>query len=736
MDMVTQPQDQVVFHMTGKPAGDGLLPLNNLLRPALLAPYADLAALRYDFPLVLRDDVEQPDAQPHFVASLSALTSEVLGDLAPRGPEGERLRRHVLRLEREIRVLLHEGGAGRLSELWAAAAERIGQADDPEVAQVLSRIAGALHVDGELVDCSARLPARFFHHAWLSVRAEKARAFHAQVDALVRKLSDILRAALMRSAAGQRPAALRSAMGAPHADTFDFEAMSRLVTRSVPQEDLPRARRERIAQALDVLRAQRFYPRAHDEQRDAFMFEFTSCASAAAAYRARMPHLVDLVKAIAIGELEAAGRYVDADHDPFFARYDAETLTAADLALFPDYLVSIPADRSDAPENAGLLGLLSAGMPLKVLVEAVDLLEDGAGGAAQFAFGVRSTRLATTAMGLGGMFVLQAASSNLYGLRDRVRHGMRCSLPALFCVYPGSATPAADLPAYLTAAAAMQGRAFPAFSYDASAGDNWATRFSLENNRERESDWPQDDVTYEDENLQRVTVQTAFTFADFALCDRRYARHFALVSRARWNQAMVPAAQWLELPEAQQSERVPYVLAVDPEARLQRVIVDQRLMQATRRCQLLWRRLQEHAGINDAYASALLARERAAWEAQRQLPPSADAPAVAAEPAPAIPVPAIAATPLEAAPQETPRDDAWIETARCPSCNECQTINPRMFAYNENKQAFIKDITAGTYRQLVEAAEACQVAIIHPGLPRDPAEPGLAELLERAAPFR
>jgi hypothetical protein len=59
-----------------------------------------------------------------------------------------------------------------------------------------------------------------------------------------------------------------------------------------------------------------------------------------------------------------------------------------------------------------------------------------------------------------------------------------------------------------------------------------------------------------------------------------------------------------------------------------------------------------------------------------------------------------------------------------------------MFAYNENKQAYIKDITAGTYRQLVEAAEACQVAIIHPGLPRDPNEPGLSELLERAAPFR
>jgi len=59
-----------------------------------------------------------------------------------------------------------------------------------------------------------------------------------------------------------------------------------------------------------------------------------------------------------------------------------------------------------------------------------------------------------------------------------------------------------------------------------------------------------------------------------------------------------------------------------------------------------------------------------------------------------------------------------------------------MFAYDERKQAYLKDISAGTYRQLVEAAESCQVAIIHPGKPRDPNEAGLTELLERAAPFR
>jgi hypothetical protein len=44
-------------------------------------------------------------------------------------------------------------------------------------------------------------------------------------------------------------------------------------------------------------------------------------------------------------------------------------------------------------------------------------------------------------------------------------------------------------------------------------------------------------------------------------------------------------------------------------------------------------------------------------------------------------------------------------------------------------------VNAGTYRQLVEAAESCQLGIIHPGKPLNPAEPDLEELRERAAPF-
>jgi ferredoxin len=725
-------QDQLLFHTTGQRTGAGLLPVEDAdLRPALMAPYRDLTRLRHDFPLVL---IDEPGADG-CALPLSTVVSRLAAELAPRGLEGERLRRHLLRLEREIRRAVLQGETGTLSGLWKDAAARVGADADPAVARVLVQAGESLKVDGVLVDCDERLPARLLTQAWRHAQLAKGRAFRSAVDALMRRLSDIRRAAWVHSQAGQQPQALREAVGGAHRDVFDFDAMSRLVARRAPADELPPARRERIEWALRVLSSQAFWPgeRAPSPLPDGFVF--TDCASAAEAYRARLPAVVELVKALAVAELEAEGRYREAEHDALFARYDAAALTPADLALLPDSLVCIPPDRNDAPENAALLDMLSAGMPVKVLVQVSDLLEEASIGTGHFAFGVRAARLATTAMGLGGMFVMQAASASLPALRDDVARGMASRSPALFAVFAGSPAPAGDLPRTLTAAAAQESRAFPAFTYDAAAGTNWATRFSLAGNRDPEADWPQETFEYADEALQRVVTPLRFTYADFALTDRRHAAHFAAVPRARWHEGMVPAADWLALDEATAAQRLPYLLAVDAGDHLQRVLVDARLMRATRACLLLWHRLQEHAGIHDSHAERALAAERARHAAKVAAAPVAAPVATASAPpaeTAAAPAPSVAPAEVAAAP---PSDEAWIETARCPSCNECQQINPRMFAYNDNKQAYIKDIQAGTYRELVEAAESCQVAIIHPGKPRNPNEPGLEELIERAKPF-
>jgi pyruvate-ferredoxin/flavodoxin oxidoreductase len=93
-----------------------------------------------------------------------------------------------------------------------------------------------------------------------------------------------------------------------------------------------------------------------------------------------------------------------------------------------------------------------------------------------------------------------------------------------------------------------------------------------------------------------------------------------------------------------------------------------------------------------------------------------------------------------AAPAEDDDDDElvmepYIETARCTSCDECTNINKKLFAYDENKQAYIKDARAGTFAQIVQAAEKCTAEIIHPGTPLNKKEKNLDKWIERAKPF-
>jgi hypothetical protein len=86
--------------------------------------------------------------------------------------------------------------------------------------------------------------------------------------------------------------------------------MSRLLGGAV-RDPLPAARRARIETALATLRAQRFFtdPKAGAPAAVGRLpFRFDNCAAAAAAYRERLPALVEVVKALAIAELEAEGR--------------------------------------------------------------------------------------------------------------------------------------------------------------------------------------------------------------------------------------------------------------------------------------------------------------------------------------------------------------------------------------------------------------------------------------------
>lgn len=169
--------------------------------------------------------------------------------------------------------------------------------------------------------------------------------------------------------------------------------------------------------------------------------------------------------------------------------------------------------------------------------------------------------------------------------------------------------------------------------------------------------------------------------------------------------------------------------------------------------QVIARRMAEgllRTGDGSQTVSELLAKA----QTMEALPPL-DLPALGGEPAPPAGAsldnhetsvtptaePVKAAAEVTAVAEDDDEDDdftteAYIESARCTTCNECTNLNGKMFVYNDLKQAVIADASAGTFQQLVKAAEACPVEIIHPGTPLNPKEKDLDKWVQRAEAFQ
>jgi hypothetical protein len=718
-------------------------------QPALFGAYREVSKLRYDFPLVLVEG--DSGAEP--VESLADIMDAVLQEVAPRGDSGEQTRLQVLGLEQEIRTLVAGGREGTLSALWdAALRKRVAstpKAVRKELTANLLRARAALQYDGEVAGYDSHLPARLLTHLWKAGRQADDERLHDRLRLLSRKLHDILQVDYLHSDGARDARQLESSMGSADAELFDFREMSEILKTAPVGEPIPESRRRRIQEALSVLDSQRFvgHRRRAGGKRGAgapFSFEFDSCGKALAAFRKRLPDMATLIRAISIAELEIANQYDESQHDSFFSDFDESSLGPGDLALFPSYLVFLPDGANSAAGQGALLELIRSGLPAKVLALSHDILEDLPLEAGELSFGVRGQQLASMALGLNSVFVLQASGSSLYRLRESVLRGLSGDRPALFSVYSGANSDGVE--PYLRAAAATDARAFPCFVFDPDAGGDWASRFSLDSNPQADRDWPSQTLKYEDSGHNRLSDDISFTLVDFAASDSRHAFHSECIPRDEWSEELVPVSDFLDMDPHAAENRVPYVLLIDDSNTLQRAVVDEKLIDGARRCRDSWRSLQELGGIHNSHAASLLADARESWEEEKERLLAERAARGTQEPAGAAsPAPQAADTPeqtteapaVEAQP-EAPAidpDEPWIETPRCTTCNECTDLNSRMFAYNDDMQAYIADPDAGTYRQLIEAAESCQVCIIHPGKPRNPDEPGLEELIERAEPF-
>ena len=151
---------------------------NTPLRPALFAQFHDLSKLRYDFPLLLLNDLNGSQ----WVTSLADLIDEKLQKIAPKDVQGKEIRRQVLHLEDKIRQLVKQGQTSSLSLLWEEAKLSLLTESDKSVQQRLNKniekVQANLTFEGEVVDCNSILAKQFFNHAWQYSQHHNASLHH------------------------------------------------------------------------------------------------------------------------------------------------------------------------------------------------------------------------------------------------------------------------------------------------------------------------------------------------------------------------------------------------------------------------------------------------------------------------------------------------------------------------------------------------------------------------------
>jgi pyruvate-ferredoxin/flavodoxin oxidoreductase len=376
--------------------------------------------------------------------------------------------------------------------------------------------------------------------------------------------------------------------------------------------------------------------------------------------------------------------------------------------------------------------------------------------------------LSLIAMAHRNVYVLQSSQAAPSHLLGGVLRGLQSHYPAVFMLHSpcppehglgdDAATEAAKL--------ALETRAYPVMSYDPAEGETLSGRLSLDGNPSIQDIWPEYELKYRDADGNEATMEMPLTIADWAATEARFKKHFSPVPEDT-NGDLSPFHEYLALKPEEREGLTPFIYVHQEGDRLGRLAASEEIVQLAEDRLEVWFQLKQMAGLEaadgvrdlvegeleeefDRKTEALRAEYEAkiadlrtryprviarrmaeglirAGNGQRtvadlldqvQSDPGlaplrleageADFSAAPAPSAAAAVAPAPAATAAPAAQVEEEEGlalEPWIEAARCTTCDECTNMNKRMFAYDKKKQAYIKDPRAGTFKELVLAAE-------------------------------
>ncbi|HJP30260.1 MAG TPA: 2-oxoacid:acceptor oxidoreductase family protein [Candidatus Latescibacteria bacterium] len=456
-------------------------------------------------------------------------------------------------------------------------------------------------------------------------------------------------------------------------------------------------------------------------------------------FEGHMSKMADGFRTIRMAELELEGK-LQPELEDEFRRFDWNEFTDDEWHLCPP-VVALGGD--GAMFDIGfqnLSRLMMSGKPIKVVVVDTQVYSNTGGQActsgflgqvsdmAQYGQAQQGKQEIRKEMGLIGMahrttYILQSSMAYPSHMIEGFVNGLMARRPALFTLYT-SCQPEhgiADDAGNRQAKMAVESRAFPLFKFDPDGGQTPVECLDLSMNPAMDDDWPMYELKYQEDGRDK-TMEVPMTFVDFAVTEGRFRKHFRVAPPDTWNDNMVPLHEYLQLDADDRDGQLPFIWAVDRKSRLSRVLVAEPMVRSAQDRLDFWAVLKSLAGMDPNVESTGDVETRVRAEVMQNLTSNlmqlmsggGDLSALPAQPVSggALPAPSGNGTGGDyMAP--------WIDTPECTACDECTNLNGKMFAYNDEKKAYIQDPAGGPYTDLVKAAEKCTAQVIHPGLPAD-----------------
>ncbi|MDI6748895.1 MAG: 2-oxoacid:acceptor oxidoreductase family protein [Rhodocyclaceae bacterium] len=640
--------------------------------------------------------------------------------------------------------------------------------------------------DGACLGCGEKTAIHLFTSTVTALMQPRVKAFVAKLDDLIARLEQHMRIKLASAVDLTDTTAVVKAVEATGQHDLTLSNLAAKLTENKPSQLLDPVWVKNTAQLLEKLKDLKWRYVAGPTGRgraEMGIVNSTGCTSvwgstwpfhpypfpwtshlfqdspsvAMGLFEGHMAKMAEGFKAVRMAEKELAGDYLPDRDDDFFRRFTWHDFSEEEWLLCPP-VVSLGGD--GAMYDIGFQNLsraLMSGMPIKVLVVDTQVYSNTGGQACTSGFisqvsdmapygkaqgGKQETRKEISLIGLAHRtaYVCQSTIAHVNHLIESYIDGLNSRRPALFNIYAVCPPEhgVGDDKSVDQSKLAVESRAYPLFRFNPDLGDTFHETVSLEGNPALDADWPTYTLKYKDEAGHEQSMTLPMTFADFAATEARFLKHFRKAPPETWNENMVLLADFIQLDEDEREGKFPFIWAVDAKNRLMRLLVTADMVRSTEERLQFWRQLRNIAGLDaqpvDTAAIAEQVRADLIARISNTLGLAGSDYATGAVPPAPSSVPATTAE-AKAGGNGGDYEPVWIDSPECTACDECINLAPKVFAYNDQKQAIVIDPKGAKFADIVKAAEKCTAGCIHPGTPWNRAEAGIDKLMARAAKY-